>query len=70
MGLISESEIMPGIPFVKMSGVGNDFIVVDNRANVLRGLDLAEFARRVCHRRMSLGGDQLMLIEAPTAGGD
>jgi len=61
---------MPGIPFVKMSGAGNDFIILDNRAGLLRGLDLSELARRVCDRRMSLGGDQLMLIEPPTSGGD
>ena len=61
---------MQAIPFTKMSGVGNDFIIVDNRAGILRALDLPELARRVCTRRMSLGGDQLMLIEPPTAGGD
>jgi diaminopimelate epimerase len=61
---------MPGIPFVKMSGAGNDFIVVDNRGGVLRGLDLPAFARRVCTPRLSMGADQVMIIEAPTAGGD
>jgi diaminopimelate epimerase len=61
---------MRGIPFVKMSGVGNDFIIVDNREGVLRQVEIGEFARRVCTARMSLGGDQLMLIESPTAGGD
>jgi diaminopimelate epimerase len=61
---------MPGIPFAKMSGVGNDFILVDNRAGILNGVDLPEFARRVCTRRMSLGGDQVMVIEAPRSGGD
>jgi len=61
---------MLGIPFVKMSGVGNDFIIVDNRAGILSGIELAQFARGVCTRRMSLGGDQLMIIEAPASGGD
>jgi len=61
---------MPGIPFVKMSGAGNDFIIVDNRAGLLRGLDLSELARRICDRRMSLGGDQLMIVEPPISGGD
>ncbi len=58
------------IPFTKMSGVGNDFIVVDNRTGVLQGMDISRLARRICTRRMSLGGDQLMIIEAPTSGGD
>jgi len=61
---------MQGIPFVKMSGAGNDFIIVDNRAGILNRITLDEFARGVCTRRMSLGGDQLMIIESPTSGGD
>jgi diaminopimelate epimerase len=61
---------MHAIPFTKMSGVGNDFIVVDNRDGILSGIEIEEFARRVCTRRMSLGGDELMVIEPPTSGGD
>lgn len=61
---------MPPVPFTKMSGVGNDFIIVDNRAGILNTIGVHLFARRVCTRRMSLGADQLMLIEPPTAGGD
>jgi len=61
---------MQGIPFVKMSGAGNDFIIVDNRAGILSQIKLDEFARGVCTQRMSLGGDQLMIIESPTSGGD
>ncbi len=61
---------MQAVPFIKMSGAGNDFIIVDNRAGILSQKDLPEFARRVCTRRMSLGGDQLMLIEPPRVGGD
>lgn len=61
---------MQAVPFTKMSGVGNDFILVDNRGGVLNAVGLHEFARRVCTRRMSLGGDELMVIEPPTSGGD
>ena len=61
---------MQAVPFVKMSGVGNDFIVVDNRTGILNQIGLHEFARRVCTRRMSLGGDELMVIEPATSGGD
>ncbi len=61
---------MQAVPFTKMSGVGNDFIIVDNRTGVLDEMGVQEFARRVCTRRMSLGGDQLMVIEAATSGGD
>ncbi len=61
---------MDGIPFTKMSGVGNDFIIVDNRSGLVKEIGMRELARRVCVRRMSLGGDELMVIEAPTSGGD
>ncbi len=61
---------MQAVPFTKMSGVGNDFIIVDNRAGILDEIDIHQFARRVCTRRMSLGGDELMLIEPPTCEGD
>ena len=61
---------MQGIPFVKMSGAGNDFIIVDNREGILRDVKLDTFVRGVCTRRMSLGGDQVMIVERPTSGGD
>lgn len=61
---------MQPIPFTKMSGLGNDFIIVDNRQGILDEVGVSEFARRVCTRRVSLGGDELMVIEQPAAGGD
>jgi diaminopimelate epimerase len=61
---------MTGIPFTKMSGLGNDFIIVDNRTGVLKGMDIGDLARRICAHRLSLGGDQLMILEPPAAGGD
>jgi len=36
---------MQGIPFVKMSGAGNDFIIFDNRAGILSQIKLDVFAR-------------------------
>jgi len=61
---------MNGVPFTKMSGAGNDFILVDNRAGILKDLDIHAFARQVCARRVSLGADELIVIEPPSAGGD
>jgi diaminopimelate epimerase len=57
---------MKKIPFYKMSGSGNDFILVDNRRGVLKefkGRKLNRFAAAVCTHRMSVGGDGLILIE-------
>ena len=54
---------MERIPFMKMNGCGNDFIVVDNRQGIMEEYDLPEFIRRVCARRISLGADGFMMIE-------
>jgi diaminopimelate epimerase len=54
---------MARILFYKMSGSGNDFIVIDNRQKVLDADRLGDFVRRVCTRKMSAGADGLILIE-------
>jgi len=51
------------IEFYKMSGSGNDFIIIDNRDLSLDVGDLQEFARRICHRQFSVGADGLVIIE-------
>jgi diaminopimelate epimerase len=51
------------IEFYKMSGSGNDFIIIDNRDLSLNVGDLPTFARRVCARKISVGADGLFLIE-------
>jgi diaminopimelate epimerase len=61
---------MKPVPFTKMSGLGNDFIVVDNRSGILDEYGVLKFAEKVCVARYSVGGDELMVIEAPSAGGD
>lgn len=54
---------MDKIPFMKMNGCGNDFIVVDNRDGVMQAFNLSEFIRHVCARRVSVGADGFMMIE-------
>jgi diaminopimelate epimerase len=51
------------IPFMKMSGSGNDFILIDHRAPFLQEDHLKDFIRKVCRRRISVGADGLILIE-------
>jgi len=51
------------IEFYKMSGSGNDFIIIDNRDLSLNVGDLPAFARRICARKISAGADGLILIE-------
>jgi len=50
------------IPFWKMSGSGNDFIVLDNRDGLLPPDAIAPFARRACRRRLAVGADGVVLI--------
>lgn len=51
------------IPFVKMSGTGNDFILIDHRKPRLARELMPEFARLVCRRRFSVGADGIIFIE-------
>jgi len=51
------------IEFYKMSGSGNDFIIIDNRDLSLNVGDLPSFVRKVCERKVSVGADGLLLIE-------
>ena len=52
------------IPFVKMSGTGNDFILIDHRQVRLAREIMPEFARLVCRRRFSVGADGIIFIES------
>lgn len=54
---------MEKIPFLKLNGCGNDFIIIDNRNNLLENLCVSEFAKKVCRRKISVGADGLMLLE-------
>ena len=49
------------LPFAKMAGAGNDFVVIDNRTG--RVEDASGLTRRICTRRLSVGADGLILIE-------
>ena len=54
---------MAKIPFSKMSGCGNDFIIIDNRQKLLDADHLGDFVRKVCARKVSVGADGVVLIE-------
>ena len=53
---------MKEIDFIKMSGSGNDFILIDNRRDII-GKNRSRVARRLCERKASIGADGLILIE-------
>ena len=54
---------MPPVPFIKMHGLGNDFVVLDARARALP-LDEAA-ARAIADRHTGVGCDQLIVLEPP-----
>ena len=61
---------MKKIPYLKMQGAGNDFIMLDNRQLKLDPALFPALARRLCCRRLSVGADGLMVADAPEHGGD
>jgi diaminopimelate epimerase len=54
---------MKKIPFWKMSGSGNDFILIDNRSGMISHEGIGMFIKKVSARGLSVGADGLILIE-------
>ena len=54
------------LPFVKYSGAGNDFLIIDGRSTALRG-DPTALAKGLCRRGRSVGADGLIVLETPGA---
>ncbi|HET97714.1 MAG TPA: diaminopimelate epimerase [Desulfurivibrio alkaliphilus] len=52
------------VSFTKMSGAGNDFILLDHRRPLFADTAAAQrFAKGVCERKFAVGADGLILIE-------
>jgi diaminopimelate epimerase len=52
------------VKFWKMHGLGNDYVVIDNRNAQISSAAAASLARKLCERRFSVGADGLLLVEA------
>ncbi len=64
--IMHESPPLPAMRFMKMHGLGNDFVVVDHRRAATDRLD--RLARGIGDRHRGVGFDQLAVIETdPTA---
>lgn len=50
------------INFWKMHGLGNDYVLVDNRDGKIGEEQLGNLARNLCLRRFSVGADGLLLV--------
>jgi diaminopimelate epimerase len=58
---------MAGVPYLKMNGLGNDFVVVDARADGRRFS--AEAVRAITDRVKGVGADQFIVMETPSDPG-
>ncbi|MDO8282348.1 MAG: diaminopimelate epimerase [Thermodesulfovibrionia bacterium] len=48
------------LAFTKMHGLGNDFVVIDNRNGRIK--NLKKLALKLCDRRFGIGADQLIIL--------
>ena len=51
------------IVFTKMSGSGNDFIIIDNRKSVIENSAKQDFVRQICIPKLSVGADGVIFVE-------
>jgi len=53
------------LEFEKMHGLGNDFIMLDNRKNQLE--NLSELSKKICDRHFGIGADGIIVAEESTS---
>ncbi len=54
------------IPFTKMHGLGNDYVIIDERDETIIPEDnKSEFSREVCERGFSVGSDGVLYLSTP-----
>jgi diaminopimelate epimerase len=59
-----------GVPFAKVQGLGNDFLLVDVRAGEAGpSVQTPEAARALCDRHFGVGGDGVLVLAPPTVNG-
>ena len=56
--------------FVKMNGLGNDFVILDTLRTPIEGATLPALARRLCDRKHGIGADGLMLVTPAEGNAD
>lgn len=54
------SEARRALPFWKVEGVGNDFVLIESEA--VQNENLSRLAQRLCHRPLGIGSDGLLII--------
>jgi diaminopimelate epimerase len=56
-------ETMQRLHFFKMTGTGNDFILIDNRKRIIDADQCQDFIKNACRHKVSVGADGMILIE-------
>jgi diaminopimelate epimerase len=51
------------INFSKLTAAGNDFVLIDNRTNIIPESNYQTWAKKLCDRKYSIGGDGLIFLE-------
>ena len=65
---VMSTESSAPLPFMKMHGLGNDFVIVD--ARVKTAAITPAMAKGIAHRQMGAGFDQLTVIESGSGDSD
>jgi diaminopimelate epimerase len=55
------------VKFWKMHGLGNDYVVIDNRDEKISDAEAAELALKLCRRRFSVGADGILFVSNSAA---
>ncbi len=63
------NRILRDIPFVKMTGSGNDFVFLDGRRVDGMLLRRAKYIREICNRHDGIGADGLVILDPLPADG-
>jgi len=59
---MSEKKMGKSIKFIKMQGIGNDFVLIDGTKENLGGINLESFSIQVCDRHFGIGADGLLVV--------
>jgi diaminopimelate epimerase len=59
---------MTELPFTKMHGAGNDFVVLDGVRDALPPIE--PIAARLCDRHLGIGADQLLVVRPASSAAD
>jgi diaminopimelate epimerase len=51
------------IEFLKLTAAGNDFILIDNRENIVPSNQYQNLSKKLCDRKYSIGADGLIFLE-------